>query len=103
VLDNPDGLWRPGLFVNGRVETASEQAAVVVPRSAVIGMNEESVVFVQTNEGFRPRRVRLGRKTEQHVEIIEGLDPGERYAATNVLTLKAQLNSAALDHAGHAH
>jgi cobalt-zinc-cadmium efflux system membrane fusion protein len=60
-------------------------------------------VFVETEEGLEARSVRLGRATEQQVEIVDGLQPGERYAATNVLALKAQLDSDALEHAGHAH
>jgi hypothetical protein len=47
--------------------------------------------------------VELGRGTEDRVEILHGLQVDEDYAATSVLTLKAQLQSAALEHAGHAH
>jgi cobalt-zinc-cadmium efflux system membrane fusion protein len=103
VLENPEGRWRPGLFVNGLIETGTVTATVVVPQSAVIGVEEQLVVFVLTGGEFRPRPVRTGRTTEQEVEVVGGLRPGESYAATGVLTLKAQLNSAALEHAGHAH
>jgi cobalt-zinc-cadmium efflux system membrane fusion protein len=103
VLENPQGRWRPGLFVEGVIQTETVAAAVVVPQSAVIGMDEQLVVFVLTEEGFRPRPIHIGRTTEQRVEVVEGLHPGERYAATSVLTLKAQMNSAALEHAGHVH
>jgi hypothetical protein len=37
------------------------------------------------------------------VEIVDGLTVGERYAASNVLALKAETNRAALEHAGHVH
>lgn len=103
VLENPDGQWRPGLFVEGLVVTGQDMADVAVPRSAVIGMDGEQVVFVETGGAFKPRPVRLGRGTGQRVEVVDGLQSGERYAATHVLTLKAQINSAALEHAGHAH
>lgn len=102
-VTNPDGLLRPGLFVNVHVATASRPVEVAVPRSAVISMNDQPVVFVETDEGLTPRPVRLGRKTEQRVEVLAGLQPGERYAVTGVLTLKAQMNSAALESAGHTH
>lgn len=103
VLDNPEGHWRPGLFVEGVIETGHDTADVVVPRSAVIGMDGRQVVFVESGDGLKPRPVRFGRGTEGHVEIREGLRPGQRYAATGVLTLKSQYNSSALEHAGHAH
>lgn len=103
VLRNPDGHWRPGLFVNGKTETGRVSASVVVPRSAITEMDRREVVFVQTDEGFEPREVRIGRTTPQTAEIVSGLTPGERYVARNVLALKAELNRAALEHAGHAH
>ncbi len=103
VLDNPDGHWRPGLFVDGHVTTGVDSADLVVERSAVIGIDDAMVVFARTEDGFEARPVELGRRTEGHVEVLHGLEPGERYAATNVLPLKAELQSAALEHAGHAH
>jgi len=103
VLANPDGWWRPGLFVAGEIETGASEAGVVIPRSAVIEFEGEQVVFVRTGKGFEPRPVELGRATEQRVEVVKGLAPGDRYAARNVLTLKAEMNRAALEHAGHAH
>lgn len=103
VLDNPGGRWRPGTFVDGVVETGREVTAVIVPRSAVSGWEDEPFVFVRTEQGFQPRPVRLGHTTERQVAVIEGLRPGERYAATSVLALESQLESDALEHAGHAH
>jgi cobalt-zinc-cadmium efflux system membrane fusion protein len=103
VLKNPDGHWRPGLFVEGRIETGRASASVVVPRSAITEMDGEQVVFVQTDEGFEPREVTVGRTTPESAEIVTGLKPGERFVAANVLALKAEMNRAALEHAGHAH
>jgi len=37
------------------------------------------------------------------VEIRAGLQPEERYAATNTFVLKAELGREALEHAGHVH
>ena len=103
VLKNPHADWRPGLFVSGLIETGSETAAIVVPNSALTELDGETVVFVQADGGFEPRRVRQGRTTPKAVEIIDGLAEGERYAANNVLALKAETNRAALEHAGHVH
>ena len=102
-MENPEGHWRPGLFVTGIVRTGSHAADVVIPRSAVIELEGEKSVFVRTADGFRPREISLGLMSEERAEVLAGLQPGEQYAATNVLTLKAQMNSAALQHAGHTH
>ncbi|MEJ2317647.1 MAG: efflux RND transporter periplasmic adaptor subunit [Gammaproteobacteria bacterium] len=103
LIENPHGDWRPGLFVSALVETGEMSAAVVVPNAALTELDGRTVVFVQTEEGFEPRTVRLGHATSQSVEILEGLAEGESYAADNVLALKAESNRAALEHAGHVH
>mgnify|MGYP006286891309 FL=1 len=103
VIGNPDGRWRPGMFIEGILQTGHDRASVVVPRSAIIGIDGRPVVFIRTANGFMPQPVKLGRTTEERAEILEGLNAGDHYAATNVLTLKAEYNSAALEHAGHAH
>ncbi|MDZ7750949.1 MAG: efflux RND transporter periplasmic adaptor subunit [Gammaproteobacteria bacterium] len=103
VLANPRGEWRPGLFVSGLVETGEKPAAVVLPRSALTRLDGRTVVFVAGESGLEPREIRLGQVSPNTVEVAGGLTAGERYVATNVLAVKAELNRAALEHAGHAH
>jgi len=103
VLQNPDGHWRPGLFLDAEVSAGQSRAQVVVPPSAVIGLDGRQAVFIATDHGFRAQTVVTGQATDDGVVITSGLNPGDRYAATGAVTLKAQLNSAALKHAGHAH
>ncbi|WP_253206931.1 efflux RND transporter periplasmic adaptor subunit [Verticiella alkaliphila] len=99
TLQNPDLAWRPGLFVNVDVVTDETQAPIVVRSSAIQTLGEESVVFVETEDGFRVQPVKLGRTAEDITEILEGLDSGTRYAATNAFTLKSELGKASADHA----
>jgi cobalt-zinc-cadmium efflux system membrane fusion protein len=103
VLDNPHGYWRPGLFVTGLIKAERYRADVVIPRSAVIELAGKPSVFVRTEKGFKPREIKLGRTTDQYAEVVTGLRTGEQCAATNVLALKSQINSAALEQAGHGH
>lgn len=103
VLDNPEGQWRPGLFVTAHLSTDQASGAVVVPRSALAQVEGKTVVFIQNDDGFEPRDVQLGTTTEGYAQIVTGLEPGERYVASNVLALKAELNRAELEHAGHVH
>ena len=51
----------------------------------------DQVVFVETDEGFEPRPVALGRRTRDHAEVVSGLEPGERYVAKGGFSLKAEL------------
>ncbi len=103
VLANPDGHWRPGLFVKAAVRTNAESAAIVVPKSAIVAADGGSAVFVRVDEGMRLRPVSVGRETATQVEILDGLSPGEWFVSGNVLALRAEMDRASLEHAGHAH
>ncbi|MBW2270719.1 MAG: efflux RND transporter periplasmic adaptor subunit [Deltaproteobacteria bacterium] len=102
VVDNADGKWRPGLFVTGRVETASDEVPVAVPTTALQTIGEVPVVFVRHEDRFRPRPVRLGRAGPHYVEITAGLEAGERFVAAGGFTLKAELQRGELGE-GHGH
>lgn len=99
VLPNPDGRWRPGLFVTARVLDPTP-AAVVVPRTAIQRLDGRTVVFVAREDGWQPREVGLGRTGTRVAEIVDGLRPGERYVATGSFVMKAELGKG---EAGHEH
>jgi cobalt-zinc-cadmium efflux system membrane fusion protein len=98
VLPNPDGRWRPGLFVTATLTASDTPVAVLIPKTATQTIDGQPSVFVQTPEGFAPRPVTLGRANETHVEITAGLEAGERYAATETFILKAELGKGAASH-----
>ena len=101
VLPNPEGRWRPGLFVTGRVRTEEIPADVVVPRAALQTMDGQTVVFVKTPEGFKPQPVEVGRTSRTRAAITSGLQPGDRYASANSFTLKAEMSKGSFG--GHHH
>ncbi len=102
VLPNPDGAWRPGMFVTGRVLTGRHAVPVAVPRTALHTHEARLVVFVEEDGAFRPRPVRPGREGTELVELAGGLSPGERYVIRGGFTIKAELGKESFGH-GHAH
>ncbi|HEX6198949.1 MAG TPA: efflux RND transporter periplasmic adaptor subunit [Thermoanaerobaculia bacterium] len=103
-LPNPDGRLLPGMF--GRVALASaagaEEPALAIPREAVQRDGEESIVFVQTGPGrFERREVALGRATDELVEVLAGLEAGERVVTEGSFLLRSQ--AAADELGGHHH
>lgn len=91
VLPNPDGTWRPGMFVTARVEVERTEAAIAVPETAIEVLKDREVVFVSRQDGFEPQAVRRGRSGGGQVEILAGLEAGEEYVARGGFTLKAEL------------
>jgi cobalt-zinc-cadmium efflux system membrane fusion protein len=104
VLPNPDGRWRPGLFVRGTVEVDKSAAGVLVPREAVQRVHGKDAVFVPAAEGFEPKPVTVGRSSRTRVEVLSGLNAGDRYVARGAFELKAKLVTSGFGaHAGHGH
>lgn len=102
VLPNPQAHWKPGMFVNGTIAIDAIEVPVVVPRSALQTLGEETVVFVQTAAGFAPRPVAIGEENREQVAIADGLVAGETYVAAGGFALKSQLQKGEMS-AGHAH
>ena len=102
VLTNPNGHWKPGLFVNGQITTSDVEVNILVPKTALEYYEGQHTVFIQTAEGFIPSAVHIGRTNEQAAEIISGLNPGENYVSKGGFTIKAELQKSEFEE-GHAH
>jgi len=104
IAPNPDGHWHPGCFVTAKVTTsASDEARVVVPDTAVIRMPDgDDVIFVATDEGFEPVVVTLGVRSAGLAEVATGLEPGQRYVVRGGFSLKAELSKKSFGD-GHGH
>ena len=98
ILSNPEGVWRPGMFVE--VELAGEGARVPVAVSvdAIQTVRDWSVVFGRYGNYFEARPLELGRSDGRMVEVIKGLAPGEKYAGGNSFAIKAELGKAGATH-----
>lgn len=103
VLNNAQGRWRPGLFVTAKVTVEETDVPVIVQKTALLTMDEETVVFVRTGNSFELKPVKLGRENETHVEIISGLEPGQQYVSSGAFTLKSELDKASFGSEGHGH
>jgi len=100
-LPNPDGDLRPGLFATVRVVVEEAAPALALPVEAVLRLENRDVVFVREGEGeFEARPVRVGRRDERTVEILDGLKPEDEVVVKNAFVLKAELGKEA---GGHGH
>jgi cobalt-zinc-cadmium efflux system membrane fusion protein len=99
ALANPQGAWRPGLFVTVRVLGDDERVAVAVPAEAVQTIDGQATVFKSVPGGFRATPVRTGRSDGRNVEIAGGLQAGEPVATRNAFVLKAEQGKGSASHA----
>lgn len=106
VLDNPDGVLRPGLFGTLSISPAKDPGGNVpaVSSSAVQRLGDETVVFVPDDEEgeFRAVSVTVASRGSDLVRLRSGLAAGDRYVAEGAFVLKSELSRGELGE-GHAH
>lgn len=79
LVDNPDGTLKSGMFVRARFPRGERQA-LQVPESAVVRRGQlDGVLVVDADDVARLRWIRIGRADAGQVEVVSGLDVGERY------------------------
>ena len=98
VLPNPQGVWRPGLPVNVEVSADEVEVPLAISADAVQTLRDSPVVFGRYGSQFEARPVELGRTDGKLIEVIGGLEPGERYAARNSFLIKADIGKAGASH-----
>lgn len=84
-IDNTDGI-KAGLSAHASLDIADEKG-VIVPASSVVTNNGESYVFVIKDNVASKRLVTIGLKSDKEIEILGGLDAGEKVAITSVNSL----------------
>lgn len=99
TLTNPQGVWRPGLFVTIEVLTAESEVPVAVTNNAIHRLENRDVVFVRTADGFRAQPVKIGRSDGNRTEILQGLQAGQEYAADGSFIVRSELGKASAEHA----
>jgi RND family efflux transporter, MFP subunit len=81
TIPNPDGGLKPNMYTDVQVKI-DLGTKLAIPAEAVIDTGERHVVYVDKGGGnFEPREVALGLKAEEMVEVIRGLNAGERVAS----------------------
>lgn len=102
VLSNSKGNWRPGLFITGKIAVDNLTVPLLIPKTALQSMEDKTVVFVKSHEGFEARPVTIGQTSETMAEVTSGLTAGEQYIAKGAFTVKAQMSKDGFE-SGHSH
>jgi HlyD family secretion protein len=108
LLEEPDEILRTGMSVRARINTAERTDVLVAPIQAVVDRppladgdesqdnaddtaaehDEIRVVFVVEEDVARQRAVEIGLSDETHVEIVTGLEVGEKVVTGPYRSLK---------------
>jgi membrane fusion protein (multidrug efflux system) len=77
LLANENGALRPGMFLNVSLAN-DEREALVIPEEALTPEAERQYVFVVNDGKAERREVRIGGRRPGSVEVLAGLNVGER-------------------------
>lgn len=92
IIENPDGLLRPGMFCEGLLALPGGEETLAVPVSAV--MSDEGMDFVfkpLKDDYFYRQNIRKGREFSEFVEVLEGVAPGETLVVEGAFLLKSDI------------
>ncbi|MEM8798593.1 MAG: efflux RND transporter periplasmic adaptor subunit, partial [Pseudomonadota bacterium] len=88
LIDNTDGRLRPGMFMTV-ILVSQRRMGVAVPEEALIPVGSEQFLFVIDDEmKARRRKVKIGFRLPGRVEILEGVELGERVVTRGGLRLR---------------
>ncbi len=77
LIDNAAGTFRPGMFVKVHLVREHLANVIVVPREAVVVLDNHPVVFTTSGGIARKQAVELGTEVDGHVVITSGLNAGD--------------------------
>jgi RND family efflux transporter MFP subunit len=93
-VPNGDGRLKPDMFANVEIVTAAKRTAISVPLAAVLDDGGRPVLFVAEGNGYQKKGVTLGLKSNDRVEIVEGLKEGDKVVVKGNYLLLEQANAA---------
>ena len=85
-IANPGGELKPEMFANFTLVTSGVTDAVGVPEDAVIFEGDTARVWVaHDGRALELRQIKAGRTSDGVVEVLSGLQPGERVVTSGSL------------------
>lgn len=89
-LPNPELKLKPGMYGNVTLQTDAVKT-LVVPKEAVLETGLRQLVFMERGQGrYEPASVKLGRRNQDDVEVLEGVKEGDRIVTSANFLLDAE-------------
>ena len=90
-LKNENGMWRPGMTVEGDVTVSQKQVPLAVRESALQTMEDQTVVFIKHGNSYEMKPVQTGVSDGIYIEITNGLSAGQTYVSEGSFIIKADI------------
>lgn len=87
-FSNPKLLIRPGMFVKTLIKVNQKDDIIVIPKEVIISDQRGKRVFVVKENTAFERIIETGIENEDRIEVISGLEVGERLVTKGFETLR---------------
>ncbi len=85
---NPNGQLLPGSFAQVELILQEIPDALLVPSSALVPSADRTIVYVVRGGKAEPRPVETGIRTDERVQIVSGVAPGDSVIATGTQAVR---------------
>ncbi len=93
---NPNGELKPNMFANITLQPVSDSEVLTVPKSSVIRSGGMTRVVLAEGEGkYRSARIETGREADDKVEVLLGLNQGDRIVTSAHFMLDSESSQSA--------
>ena len=94
VLNNKENVFKPGMFVEGKIKgvSSNKEQVLIIPSSAILWTGKRSVIYIKANPNepvFEMREVVLGNRLGDNYEVLEGLNNGNEIVTNGTFTVDA--------------
>ncbi len=97
LYDNPGGRLTPGRYASINLKKQEIQDAIAIPAEAIVPEMGKDKVFLYRSGTAQPVEIQTGLRTEDRVQVLRGLQPGDTLITSGTLQLRTDL-PVVLDH-----
>ncbi|MDH5180453.1 MAG: efflux RND transporter periplasmic adaptor subunit [Gammaproteobacteria bacterium] len=95
-FDNPDEVLKPNMFANVSIYGGPKEQTLIIPREALIrGGGDDRVILALGKGRFRAVRVTAGIESGNWIEIMAGLQEGDRVVTSGQFLIDSEASQKA--------
>lgn len=92
-LPNPEHRFLHRMYADVEIETGDDAPVITIPSSSIIDSGKTQVAMIQLAEGkFKAVKILTGRRSANQVEVLKGLNAGDRIVTRANFLLDAESN-----------
>ncbi|MBK7105758.1 MAG: efflux RND transporter periplasmic adaptor subunit [Ignavibacteriae bacterium] len=91
IVPNNNGILLPGAYVEINIVLENITNAMLVPTDALIPDIEGEKVFLFKNGKAIPRKVSTGIRTEENIQIVNGIEMGDTVIISGIIQLRPEM------------